>query len=147
VEPRVPETNAVRALLWAALAVAALLELRVPSAPGPLALVRDASGCRLGEVGFAAPCACDALPADARAALGLPQSLNAASAAELERVPGLGPARARAIAVERASGGEFASLEALSARVPGIGPKTVDRIRPHLFAVGPDPACGVGSRS
>ena len=146
-EPRVPETNAVRAWLWAALAIAALLELRVPAAPGPLALVRDASGCRLGEAGFAPVCACDALPADVREALGVPQPLNSASAAELERVPGLGPARARAIAAEREAGGAFASLEALSARVPGIGPKTVDRIRPHLFAAGPDPACGVGSPS
>ena len=34
--------------------------------------------------------------------------------------------------------------DALAARVPGIGPRTIDRIRPHLFAVGPDPACGVG---
>lgn len=146
-EPRVPETTAVRALVWALLAVAALLELRAPSSPGPLALVRDASGCRLGPAGSAPACACDALPADARMALGLPLPLNASDVAELERVPGLGPARARAIAGEREAGGAFASLDALSARVPGIGPKTVDRIRPHLFAVGPDPACGVGSQS
>jgi competence protein ComEA len=147
VEPRVPETNAARALLWTGVAVASLLALRGPSAPGALALVREASTCRLGEAGSGAPCACDALPADARVALGLPQSLNRASAEDLERVPGLGPARARAIAAERTSGGAFESLEALSARVPGIGPGTVDRIRPHLFAVGPDPACGVGDPS
>ncbi len=142
-----PETTSVRAWLWAALALAALVELRAPAAPGPLALVRDASGCRLGEVGSASACACFDLPADARVALGLPLPLNSADASELERVPGLGPARARAIEAERAAGGAFASLEALSARVPGIGPKTVDRIRAHLFAVGPDPACGVGSPS
>ena len=142
-----PETNAVRAWLWAALAFVALLELRAPPEPGPIALVRDASGCRLGLAGSAPACACDALPAEARVALGLPLPLNSAPASDLERVPGLGPARAHAISAERESGGPFESLAALSARVPGIGPKTVDRIRPHLFAVGPDPACGVGSRS
>jgi competence ComEA-like helix-hairpin-helix protein len=147
VEPLVPDTTSVRAWLWVLLAVAALFELRAPSAPGPLALVRDASGCRLGLAGSAPACECRELPVDARMALGLPLPLNAANATELERVPGLGPARAHAILAERESGGAFASLEALSTRVPGIGRKTVDRIRPHLFAVGPDPACGVGRES
>ncbi|MGH9887470.1 MAG: ComEA family DNA-binding protein, partial [bacterium] len=111
------------------------------------ALLRDTTGCRLGPVGSAPECDCREMPADVRAALGLPQALNRASAVELERVPGLGPTRARAIAVEREHGGAFESLDALARRVPGIGPKTVDRIRSHLFAVGPDPACGAGSPS
>jgi competence protein ComEA len=144
--PRVAGTAAARGALLAAIAWVALLGARSPTEPGPIALVRDTGGCRLG---FAEgpPCDCRELPADARAALGLPQPLNRASAVALERVPGLGPARARAIALERAHGGAFDSLEALSRRVPGIGPRTVDRIRPHLFAVGPDPACGVGGPS
>ncbi len=149
-EPRVPGTSAARAWLWGACALAALLELRVPDAPGPLALVRaggHTERCQLAEPGAGAPCRCDALPADARAALGLPQGLNSASSAELERVPGLGPQRARAIAAEREAGGPYASLDAVAARVPGIGPRTIDRIRPHLFAVGPDPACGLGRES
>ena len=145
-EPRVAETNAARAALWAAVAVVAFLGASDPSAPGALALVRDGSACRLGVAGSAQPCECSALPVDARAALGLPQPLNSASAVELERVPGLGPLRASAIAAERERGGAFESIQALSRRVPGIGPKTIDRIRPHLFAVGPDPACGEGSR-
>ena len=146
-EPRVPETNAARALLFAALAVVSVLAARAPSAPLSLALVHDGAACRLGRAGSAPACACNELPADARGALGLPQDLNSASAADLERVPGLGPMRARAIAAERATGGAFDSLQALSRRVPGIGPRTVDRIRPHLFAAGPDPACGEGSPS
>jgi competence protein ComEA len=146
-EPRVPETNAVRALLWAVVAVVAVLSVRAPAAPGALALVRDGSGCRLGRAASAPACDCAALPADARAALGLPQDLNSASTAELERVPGLGPTRARAIAAERERGGAFESLAALSQRVRGIGPKTVDRIRPRLFTVGPDPACLAGKPS
>ena len=76
-----------------------------------------------------------------------PCALNSASVEDLERVPGIGPMRASAIAAERERGGDFASLEALSQRVPGIGRKTIDRIRPHLFAVGPDPACGARSPS
>jgi competence protein ComEA len=146
-EPRVSETNAIRALLWTTVAVVAVLSVRAPAAPGALALVRDGSACRLGRAAGAPVCDCRALPADARAALGLPQGLNSASTAELERVPGLGPTRARAIAEERQRGGAFESLEALAQRVRGIGPKTVDRIRPYLFAVGPDPACEAGSRS
>ncbi len=148
-EPRVPDTRAARAWLWAGLAIVALAGLRAPAAPGPLALLRDTSGCRLaeGDAHTGTACPCQALPADARAALGIPQALNSASPGELERVPGLGPARAQAIAAERAAGGPFESLEALAQRVPGIGPKTINRIRPHLFAVGPDPACGVGRES
>ena len=80
-----------------------------------------------------------------REVLGYPAPLNRLSAAELERVPELGPVRARAIAAERESHGPYESLEELARRVPGIGPKTVDRIRPRVFAAGPDPACG-GSR-
>ncbi len=146
-EPRVPETNAARALLWVLVATAAVLSARAPVPPAALALVRDGAACRLGLAGSAPACDCGTLPAEARAALGLPQGLNSASEAELERVPGLGPARARAIADERERGGEFESLEAVSRRVPGIGRKTIDRIRPHLFAVGPDPACVSGSPS
>ncbi len=106
-----------------------------------------ASSCRLGDFASAPACACTELPADARAALGLPQPLNLASAEALERVPGIGPTRARAITGERERGGAFDSIDALARRVPGIGPKTIDRIRPHLFAVGTDPACGVGISS
>ncbi len=146
-EPRVPETYAARAVLWAIVAAAALLAVRAPLAPGEIALVRDASGCRLSTETSAPACDCVELPADARVALGLPQRLNSASAGDLERVPGLGPVRARAIAAERDSGGDFESLQALSRRVPGIGPGTVDRIRPHLFTEGPDAACGAGSPS
>jgi len=145
--PRVAETTAARAAILAVVALVAVLGARTPAEPGPLALVRDTGGCRLRLAGSGPACDCREMPADARAALGLPQALNSASEVALERVPGLGPARARAIARERAHGGAFESLDSLSRRVPGIGPKTVDRIRPHLFAVGPDPACGAGSPS
>ncbi len=146
-DPSVAETRPARALLWALIAGATLLGVRAPAAPGLLALVRDAGSCRLAEVGAEPLCACSELPDDARATLGLPRALNSASAEVLERVPGIGPMRASAIVAERERGGAFASLDALSQRVPGIGRKTIDRIRPHLFAVGPDPACGARSPS
>jgi competence protein ComEA len=143
VEPRVPETVAARAALWATLCVIALFAHDTPAAPKVLRLVQDGTaGCRLAAPASGRPCGCESLPADARAALGLPIRLNAASAAELERVPGLGPVRAEAIVAERERAGAFATLAALSSRVPGIGARTVDRIRPHVMAVGPDPACG-----
>jgi competence ComEA-like helix-hairpin-helix protein len=145
VAARVPETRAARALVCAALFACALWPLRPPAHSGALALVRDAGACRLASAAASGPrCACAETPVEVRAVLALPSALNRAPVEELERVPGLGPKRAAAIAAERARGGDFLSVDALGERVPGIGPGTVDRIRPHLFAVGPDPACGVG---
>lgn len=57
--------------------------------------------------------------------------LNAAPAAELEAVPGIGPALAARILEHRERLGPFATLDALSA-VPGIGPATLASLRPYL---------------
>lgn len=63
-------------------------------------------------------------------------SLNSASAQQLERLPGIGPVYARRI-VElrqqlRAQNGQgFTSVEELL-KVPGIGSKRLERIRPHV---------------
>ncbi len=57
-----------------------------------------------------------------------PVDLNRASAAELETLPGVGPALARRILEDRLSHGPFASLEELT-RVSGVGPSTVERLR------------------
>ena len=56
---------------------------------------------------------------------------NSASASELERLPGIGPALAGRIVEDRGRRGAFSSPEALL-RVPGIGPKILGRIRAHL---------------
>jgi competence ComEA-like helix-hairpin-helix protein len=141
-EPRVPETHGARALVWGALVAAALSFLWAPRAPGRIALVADNKGCRLESLGAGLPpCDCRDTPLEVREALGLAVPLDSLSARELERIPGLGPVRARAIAAERDRGGRFERLDDLAARVPGIGPRTVDRIRPRLFVAGPDPAC------
>ena len=56
---------------------------------------------------------------------------NRASASELVRLPGIGPALAGRIVADRDQHGGFPSPEALL-RVRGIGPKTLDRIRGFL---------------
>jgi competence protein ComEA len=56
---------------------------------------------------------------------------NHAGAAELTRLPGIGPALAGRIVAERDRHGPFASPEALL-RVRGIGPKTLAKIRGFL---------------
>jgi len=61
----------------------------------------------------------------------LPLSLNLASAEELERLPGIGPVLARRIVEDRGRNGQYRRLEDL-VRVKGIGPKTLERLRPHV---------------
>ena len=56
---------------------------------------------------------------------------NRAAEVELDRLPGLGPAAAKAIVSARERNGDFVSLEALL-DVPGIGDATLKRIRPYL---------------
>ncbi len=72
---------------------------------------------------------------DAGAAGGGLIDLNAAGVAELDLLPGVGEATARAIIEHRTKHGRFRSIEELD-RVPGIGPAKLARIRP-LVTVGP----------
>lgn len=57
--------------------------------------------------------------------------LNQAQTAELERLPGLGPVRARAIVEHRERNGPFRSIEEITT-VTGIGPALLERLRPRL---------------
>jgi len=62
--------------------------------------------------------------------LGEPINVNQATAAELQRLPGIGLKRAQQIVDERQKR-PFTSIEQLR-RVPGIGPKTMDKLRPYV---------------
>ncbi len=60
--------------------------------------------------------------------------INAASLAELELLPGIGPARARAIAEAR-SRAPLSGVDDL-ARVPGFDPALIEQIRPLVHVEG-----------
>ncbi|MBN1335771.1 MAG: helix-hairpin-helix domain-containing protein [Deltaproteobacteria bacterium] len=62
--------------------------------------------------------------------------LNTASAARLDTLPGIGPARAAAIVEDRSRNGPFRSVADLD-RVPGIGPATLARVAPHATVAAP----------
>jgi competence protein ComEA len=62
-------------------------------------------------------------------------NLNDASEDELERLPGIGPGKARAIAEHRHAH-PFRRIDELT-KVKGIGRKTFGRLRPYITTVGP----------
>ena len=69
------------------------------------------------------------VPADPRYLV----DINSADASELEVLPRVGPALARAIMESREVDGVFVDVDDLD-RVPRIGEKTVERIRPYVIA-------------
>ncbi|WP_169713665.1 helix-hairpin-helix domain-containing protein [Paludifilum halophilum] len=58
-------------------------------------------------------------------------NVNAAQAAELEELQGIGPSKAEAIIRYREENGSFSSLEELT-EVPGIGEKTLENFRDQV---------------
>ncbi|HEX3622692.1 MAG TPA: helix-hairpin-helix domain-containing protein [Acidimicrobiales bacterium] len=58
-----------------------------------------------------------------------PVDLNTATAAELEALPGVGPATSKAILAYRSAHGRFRSVTELL-EVPGIGPAKLEALRP-----------------
>jgi competence ComEA-like helix-hairpin-helix protein len=62
-----------------------------------------------------------------------PLNINTATLAELDALPGIGPAKARAIVRYRQEHGAFAAVEAL-AGVPGINLALVSRLGPKVVA-------------
>jgi len=70
---------------------------------------------------------------------------NRASAAQLDRLPGVGPATAQAIVTSRTEEGPFTRPEELT-RVRGIGPSLLARIRERLDFSRPPPPGTTGTR-
>lgn len=65
-----------------------------------------------------------------------PLDLNRATAAELEKLPGIGPTLAARIVNWRETHGPFRSVEDLLS-VPGIGPKTLENLRDKVTVTPP----------
>lgn len=82
-----------------------------------------------------APAVAGALVADGESVAGGPGAglidLNTADQTGLEQLPGVGPVTAQSILAWREDNGAFTSAEELL-EVRGIGPATLDRLRPHL---------------
>jgi competence protein ComEA len=62
-------------------------------------------------------------------------NVNSASGEQLQLLPGIGPARARAVIAYRKAQGPFKTVEGLS-QVSGIGERALERIRPHCVLKG-----------
>lgn len=104
------------------------------------AAIREAGGDPTGQVDTAVPPGTRivveaggwrAESMDELLVVGLPVEVNAASVAALAAIPGLGEAKARAIVEDREKNGPFVSVEELD-RVKGIGPATVEVLRPFV---------------
>lgn len=65
-----------------------------------------------------------------------PLDLNRATAKELQELPGIGPVLAMRIVSWREAHGPFRRVEDLLA-VPGIGPKTLERLRGKVTVTPP----------
>ena len=64
--------------------------------------------------------------------------VNRAAWHELAQLPGIGEVTARKIVASRKNQGPFVDPDDLQ-RVRGIGPKTVERIRPYLLPIEDQP--------
>jgi len=100
-----------------ALAVSRMVPARAPPTFVPCAAERVGLSRGVAACGGAG-----ALTGGERRVLGLPLDLNAATALELEALPGVGPTLATRIVDDRRARGPFSALDDL-VRVRGIGPK------------------------
>ncbi|WP_434633004.1 ComEA family DNA-binding protein [Chromobacterium sp. CV08] len=66
-------------------------------------------------------------------------NLNTATAQQLESLNGIGPVKAKAIVDYRTKNGPFKTVDDLK-KVPGIGDKTLDKLRKELTVGGAAPA-------
>jgi len=107
---------------------------------GPLLYVDGVPGVSEDLDPFADRWMAEAEPA-ARAAVGIqdlprPVNINTASAEELEQLPGIGPAISERIVEDRRLRGPFRTVHDLQ-RVSGIGPRTLENLRPLITVSNP----------
>jgi competence protein ComEA len=100
-------------------AAGGLLPEADPASVNLAAVVSDGEQIAVGVPGAAPPVA----PAGDGGAMTGPLDLNAATAADLDALPGIGPVLAQRIVDHRDATGRFTSVEQLD-DVPGIGPTT-----------------------
>ena len=70
------------------------------------------------------------IPAEASNTL-LSIDMNTATIKDFQKLPGVGPSIAQRIVDYRTQNGKFNAIEEMT-HVSGIGPKTLERLRPHL---------------
>lgn len=85
-------------------------------------------GSTTGSVPTASPARPPSADGDAAEPVGGTVSLNEATEAELDALPGVGPVTASAIVEWRTENGQFSSVDQLS-EVPGIGPTRLSRLK------------------
>lgn len=78
-------------------------------------------------------------PAESKAAVTPPINLNTATAAQLEKLPGIGPKTAQRIVEYRQKSGGFKKVEELM-NVQGIGEKSFLKIKSQLTVGSPKPS-------
>lgn len=102
------------------------VNLARPLADGEQIAVPDEDEVAAGVSGLGAA-TLGGVPAPA-AAPGAPLDINAADAAALDTLPGVGPSTAQKIVADREANGPFASVADLG-RVSGIGPKKLEQLK------------------
>lgn len=134
---RVADTTRARLCLWALVVLASAAGLRAEAPVDRLYPVLASDGaCGLALHAGGVACPCGSEPGRLLLLRGDRVSLAEASPEDLEAVPGIGPARARAIVLDRDRNGPVSSVAEL-ARVVGIGARTADRLRAYMVARGP----------
>ncbi len=96
--------------------------------------VQDETRYHIPAMGEATPVVAREMTSAAKDSGGL-IDLNTAQDNELQTLPGIGPSLAGAILAYREDNGPFSSVDDVD-KVPGIGPKTLDSIRPLVTVSG-----------